>query len=72
MGVAEREWPSLWPDLLEPWGNHGGTMGEPWGNHGGSSQNLWWVLKKAVAAHKPKNISELKAFAHEEWAKIPQ
>ena len=61
MGVAEREWPSLWPDLLEPWGNHGG-----------SSQNLWWVLKKAVAAHKPKNISELKAFAHEEWAKIPQ
>uniref|UniRef100_A0A3B4ZPX8 Tc1-like transposase DDE domain-containing protein n=1 Tax=Stegastes partitus TaxID=144197 RepID=A0A3B4ZPX8_9TELE len=34
-------------------------------------ENLWWDLKKAVAARKPKNISELEAFAHEEWAKIP-
>ena len=25
-----------------------------------------------VAACKPKNISELEATAHEEWAKIPQ
>jgi len=25
-----------------------------------------------VAAHKPKNITELEAIAHEEWAKIPQ
>ena len=28
-------------------------------------------FKNAVAARKPKNICELKAFAHEEWAKIP-
>ena len=35
-------------------------------------ENLWWELKKAVASRKPKNISELEAFAHEEWAKIPQ
>ena len=35
-------------------------------------ESLWWDWKKAVAVCKPKNISELKAFAHEEWAKIPQ
>ena len=35
-------------------------------------ENLWWDLKKVVAARKPKNIIELKAFAHEEWVKIPQ
>ena len=35
-------------------------------------ENLWWELKKGVASRKPKNISELEAFAHEEWAKIPQ
>lgn len=34
-------------------------------------ENLWWDLKKAVAARKPKNVTELEAFAHEEWAKIP-
>ena len=34
-------------------------------------ENLWWVLKKAVAARKPRNLAELEAFAHEEWAKIP-
>ena len=34
-------------------------------------ENLWWELKKAVAARKPKNVNELDAFAHEEWAKIP-
>lgn len=28
-------------------------------------------FKKAVAARKPSNITELEAFAHEEWAKIP-
>lgn len=35
-------------------------------------ENLWWDLKKAVGARKPKNISELETFAHEEWAKIPK
>jgi len=35
-------------------------------------ENLWWDLKKAVAARKPNNITELEASAHEEWAKIPQ
>ncbi|KAF7645443.1 hypothetical protein LDENG_00204490, partial [Lucifuga dentata] len=35
-------------------------------------ENLWWDLKKAVAARKPKNINELEAIAHEEWTKIPQ
>lgn len=34
-------------------------------------ENLWWGLKKAVAAHKPSNLNELEAFAREEWAKIP-
>lgn len=34
-------------------------------------ENLWWDLKKAVAACKPKNVTELEAFALEEWAKIP-
>ena len=28
-------------------------------------------LKKAAAARKPKNVTELEAIAHEEWAKIP-
>ena len=36
-----------------------------------SIENLWWDLKKAVAARKPSNSNELEAFAHEEWAKIP-
>ncbi|KAI8522083.1 hypothetical protein Bbelb_018370 [Branchiostoma belcheri] len=35
-------------------------------------ENLWWDLKKAIAARKPKNIAELETFAHEEWAKIPK
>lgn len=30
------------------------------------TENLWWDLKKAVAARKPKNIIKLEAFAHEE------
>ena len=30
-------------------------------------ENLWWDLKKAVAARKPSNITELEAFAHEDW-----
>uniref|UniRef100_A0A8C5PIU7 Transposase n=1 Tax=Leptobrachium leishanense TaxID=445787 RepID=A0A8C5PIU7_9ANUR len=34
-------------------------------------ENLWWNLKKAVAVRKPKNVTELEAFAHDEWAKIP-
>ncbi len=34
--------------------------------------NLWWDLKKTVAARKPKNITEQEDIAHEEWAKIPQ
>lgn len=33
---------------------------------------LWWDLKKAAAARKPKNINEWEAIANEEWAKIPQ
>jgi len=35
-------------------------------------ENLWWDLKKVVAACKPKNITYLEAIAHEEWAKITQ
>jgi len=35
-------------------------------------ENLWWDLKKAVAARKPNNITELEPSAHEEWAKIPK
>jgi len=35
-------------------------------------ENLWWDLKKVVAARKPENITELEAIAHEEWVKIPQ
>uniref|UniRef100_A0A8C5R0D3 Transposase n=1 Tax=Leptobrachium leishanense TaxID=445787 RepID=A0A8C5R0D3_9ANUR len=34
-------------------------------------ENLWWDLKKAVAVRKPKNVTELEAFAHDELAKIP-
>uniref|UniRef100_A0A8C5QI98 Tc1-like transposase DDE domain-containing protein n=1 Tax=Leptobrachium leishanense TaxID=445787 RepID=A0A8C5QI98_9ANUR len=34
-------------------------------------ENLWLELKKAVAVRKPKNVTELEAFAHDEWAKIP-
>uniref|UniRef100_A0A8C5QS12 Transposase n=1 Tax=Leptobrachium leishanense TaxID=445787 RepID=A0A8C5QS12_9ANUR len=34
-------------------------------------ENLWWDLKKAVAVRKPKNVTELEAFAHDERAKIP-
>uniref|UniRef100_A0A8C5Q9A8 Transposase n=1 Tax=Leptobrachium leishanense TaxID=445787 RepID=A0A8C5Q9A8_9ANUR len=34
-------------------------------------ENLWWDLKKAVAVRKSKNVTELEAFAHDEWAKIP-
>uniref|UniRef100_A0A8C5MRA4 Transposase n=1 Tax=Leptobrachium leishanense TaxID=445787 RepID=A0A8C5MRA4_9ANUR len=33
-------------------------------------ENLWWDLKKAVVVRKPKNVTELEAFAHDEWAKI--
>ena len=36
------------------------------------TENLWWDLKKTVAARKPKNISKLEAFAHEECATIPK
>ena len=35
-------------------------------------ENLWWDLKKAVAARRLKNIAELETIAHEEWAKIPK
>ena len=35
-------------------------------------ENLWWDLKKAVAARRPKNIADLETIAHEEWAKIPK
>jgi len=33
-------------------------------------ENLWWDLK-AVTARKSKNITELEAIAHVEWAQIP-
>lgn len=33
--------------------------------------NVWSDLKKAVAAQKRSNITELEAFASGEWAKIP-
>ena len=36
------------------------------------TEHLWWDLKKVVVPSKPKNISELMAFAHDEWAKMPQ
>ncbi|XP_070703495.1 chromobox protein homolog 1a [Pempheris klunzingeri] len=35
-------------------------------------ENLWWNLKKAIEASKPKNIRELEVIAHEEWVQIPQ
>lgn len=35
-------------------------------------ENLWQDLKKAVAAQTPNNISELEAFAHEEFVKSPK
>jgi len=28
-------------------------------------ENLWWDLKKAIVASKPKNITELEAIAHD-------
>lgn len=33
-------------------------------------ENLWWDVKKAVAALNPKNISDLEAIAHEKQAKM--
>ncbi|XP_075444851.1 uncharacterized protein LOC142488342 isoform X3 [Ascaphus truei] len=33
---------------------------------------LWQDLKRAVHARKPSNVTELKQFCKEEWAKIPQ
>lgn len=42
------------------------------GTHMEWSENLWWNLKKAVAAQKPSNLNALEAFVWEEWAKIPQ
>ncbi|XP_063281978.1 uncharacterized protein LOC134566201 [Pelobates fuscus] len=35
-------------------------------------ENLWWNLKKAVGARKPKYITELEVIVDEQWAKIPQ
>ena len=35
-------------------------------------ENVWWDLKKVVAAQKPKSISELEAIGYKVWAKIPQ
>ena len=32
---------------------------------------LWQDLKQAVHARKPTNVTELKQFCMEEWAKIP-
>ncbi|MGH0158770.1 UNVERIFIED_CONTAM: hypothetical protein FKN15_044380 [Acipenser sinensis] len=33
---------------------------------------LWQDLKQAVHARKPSNVTELKQFCKEDWAKIPQ
>ena len=35
-------------------------------------ENLWRELKSRVMARKPTNLTQLEAFAKEEWAKIPQ
>ena len=35
-------------------------------------ENLWRELKTRVMARKPSNLTELEAFAKEEWANIPQ
>ena len=34
-------------------------------------ENLWWDLKKAVAARRPTGIADLETIAQEERAKIP-
>ena len=33
---------------------------------------LWIDLKRAIHMRRPKNMTELKQFCQEEWAKIPQ
>ena len=35
-------------------------------------ENLWRDLKTRVTARKPTSLTQLEAFAREEWAKIPQ
>lgn len=35
-------------------------------------ENLWHHLKTRVMARKPTNLTQLEAFAKEEWANIPQ
>ena len=35
-------------------------------------ENLWWDLKKAVAARRPTCIDYLKTITQEEWANIPK
>ncbi|MDF4419950.1 transposase, partial [Vibrio parahaemolyticus] len=30
-------------------------------------ENLWWIIKRSVSKHKPKNLEELKAVIQEEW-----
>ena len=35
-------------------------------------ENLWRELKSRVMARKPTNLTQLEAFAKEEWANIPQ
>uniref|UniRef100_A0A3Q3JQ14 Sleeping Beauty transposase HTH domain-containing protein n=1 Tax=Monopterus albus TaxID=43700 RepID=A0A3Q3JQ14_MONAL len=48
------------------------NLGDHWiFQHAWLGKRCWSDLKKAVAAQKPSNITELEAFAHEEWAKIP-
>lgn len=34
-------------------------------------ENLWKLLKKRIRERRPKDLSELKLFAMEEWANIP-
>ncbi|MDG2633088.1 hypothetical protein P7M35_25060, partial [Vibrio parahaemolyticus] len=33
-------------------------------------ENLWWIIKRSVSKHIPKNLEELKAVIQEEWDKI--
>ncbi len=35
-------------------------------------ENLWTVIKKAVAARRPHTLDMLKKMLVEEWAKIPE